>query len=395
MDRFFEYSEIAKRIAADISGAISPEDKARLEAWLSEREEHREVYRRVAERVAKGEEPKSYRYAPSVEADWQRVRRRISARRWLFHPVARYAAAVAVAVGFGVAAWLIHESKEVAAPVVASVPADSIKPGVTKAVLTLSNGQQMVMEEKTVGTFKSGDVVVDKQADGLSYRKAGKKAGAAEEQLVFNTVTTPRGGEFKLVLEDGTRVWLNAGSELRYPVRFVGKERKVFVKGEVYFEVAKDRKRPFRVQVLDEMTVEVLGTHFNVSAYEEDATIETTLAEGRVKVTDGMKSMELVPNEQAVFGKADGHFERHEVDARSYVAWKDGLFIFEDETLENIMERVKRWYNVDVEFGNEALKELRFSGDLERYKDFSIVLRMLEKVSRIDVEIEGRTVYIK
>ena len=300
-----------------------------------------------------------------------------------------------MAVGFGVAAWLIHESKEVAAPVVASVPADSIKPGVTKAVLTLSNGQQMVMEEKTVGTFKSGDVVVDKQADGLSYRKAGKKAGAAEEQLVFNTVTTPRGGEFKLVLEDGTRVWLNAGSELRYPVRFVGKERKVFVKGEVYFEVAKDRKRPFRVQVLDEMTVEVLGTHFNVSAYEEDATIETTLAEGRVKVTDGMKSMELVPNEQAVFGKADGHFERHEVDARSYVAWKDGLFIFEDETLENIMERVKRWYNVDVEFGNEALKELRFSGDLERYKVFSIVLRMLEKVSRIDVEIEGRTVYIK
>ena len=98
---------------------------------------------------------------------------------------------------------------------------------------------------------------------------------------------------------------------------------------------------------------------------------------------------------EVLFEKADGHFERHEVDARSYVAWKDGLFIFEDETLENIMERVKRWYNVDVEFGNEALKELRFSGDLERYKDFSIVLRMLEKVSRIEVEIEGRTVYIK
>ena len=203
----------------------------------------------------------------------------------------RYAAGVALAAG--IAGWIYWQMGNGAVEE-AGMPVIDGQKGVT---LVLADGEQMVLSDTLTRRDAEGRVVF--RADGQSVAYGGDNVAVEVEG--WNTLTVPKGMEFRAELADGSVVWLNAESELRYPVRFVGKERKVFVKGEVYFEVAKDRKRPFRVQVLDEMTVEVLGTHFNVSAYEEDATIETTLAEGRVKVTDGMKSMELVPNEQAVF----------------------------------------------------------------------------------------------
>ena len=143
------------------------------------------------------------------------------------------------------------------------------------------------------------------------------------------------------------------------------------------------------------MEIKVLGTHFNVSAYENDPTIATTLSEGKVLVSNGQNSVDLIPNQQAVFEKANAQLTCRNVDAYQYLSWKDGKFIFEGETLENIMERLSRWYDIQVFFRGSSVRTLKFSGDLEKYEDFSTAIRMLEKVSRIKVEIKNNTVFIE
>lgn len=394
-EQLAQYYAVARWIAEDIAGTIQPEEKEELERWLQQDPQHAEIYSHIAGRLEKGEDLKSYRYAPLIKSDWEKVKKQVCSpyeRKKIGMSFYRYAAVIVLLVGVGFAFFHLKSRT----PVIGNrsqVGQTSILAGSSKAVLTLASGEKVMLEEITTDSIQADGILIEKKEGRLSYQQA--DAGKEDEQEIFNVIDIPHGGEYRLTLSDGTKVWLNSATELKYPVKFVGDERVVHIRGEAYFEVARNPRKPFVVKTGHQMEVKVLGTHFNVSAYEEDRTIATTLAEGKVLVTDGKQMIDLVPNQQAVFEKTTGHFTRRDVDAYPYLSWKDGKFIFENETLENIMERVSRWYDVEVFFKGMAVRELRFSGDLEKYDDFSTLVRMLEKVSRIRIEIKDKAVFIE
>ena len=249
-----------------------------------------------------------------------------------------------------------------------------------KAVLLKASGDELQLDEHSLRVEGDNGVVMAVDSSGLQYEVI---TDLPVKELEYNTLIVPRGGEFSLELADGTRVWLNAESRLRYPVAFTGKERKVEMEGEVYFEVAKNKEKPFIVTV-NGVDIRVLGTSFNVSAYQED--VVTTLVEGKVQLKKGNEQVILSPNQQAIW--SDDEFRVKQVDARNFVLWKEGVFYFEDVDLETILDDMARWYNVNVFYMNPALKEMKFSVEIRRYGDINEILRRIEQTKRVKFEIK-------
>lgn len=268
-----------------------------------------------------------------------------------------------------------------------------IKPGGNKAVLTLSNGETITLDDAKNGLLaKQGNIEINKTADGELTYHPGKVSG---ESLQYNTVSTPRGGQYQLVLPDGTKVWLNAASSITFPTSFPGASREVEIKGEVYLEVAKNKLKPFRVKSAGQV-VEVLGTHFNVNAYTDEESTKTTLLEGSVKVSlshsgdSDKRSVLLSPGYQAQFKL--GRIAINEVDTEAAVAWKDGYFNFNREDIQSVMRQVSRWYDVEVVYqGNVPADE--FVGRIPRSSNVSGILRIL-KLSKVDCRLQGKKIII-
>ncbi|WP_233632783.1 FecR family protein [Parapedobacter sp. ISTM3] len=280
--------------------------------------------------------------------------------------------------------------------VAGSRPAD-VDPGTERAVLTLADGRKIALDEAGIGQLATeGGVIINKTADGQILYEANEQEGSA---LAFNTVETPKGGYFKIVLPDGTGVWLNAASLLKYPNHFSGHERRVELQGEAYFEVASQYsaaservKMPFVVATATQ-EVEVLGTQFNLNAYPDEPDVKTTLLEGTVRVSDreGRLSKTLRPGEQAVF--AGGELLTHPVDAEAAVAWKNNLFLFYHADLATIIRQIERWY--DVEFDYASLpKTGRLYGEISRDKKLSVVLAALSEYTGLHFDLEGRRVAV-
>lgn len=266
-----------------------------------------------------------------------------------------------------------------------------IGPGKQQAILITSDGERYQLNEEV--TIKEGDVFISNKTQELIYQK---KSNITKSQLTYNTIIIPRGGEYKLTLMDGTRIWLNSNSKLRFPSEFGSGIRKVELKGEAFFEVAKDSVHPFVVNA-NKAQVKVLGTSFNVNAYSDLNEIVTTLVEGRVEVSDTLfgNKVKLLPNEQYRFNKLTGKTLKQIVDTEIYTAWKDGRFVFENESLEDIMTRLSRWYNVDVSFLNESVKKLRFSGDLTRYDNIDQILELIEVTQKVKFTIKDRALLVE
>lgn len=289
----------------------------------------------------------------------------------------RAAAAVVLVAGLGLASysWLHRTGRTELAqakPAAPAKPADAA-PGGNKAMLTLGDGSVIVLDSAQNGALgRQGSATILKPASGeLVYTAAGAKTGA----VVYNTITTPNGGQYQVRLPDGTEAWLNAASSLRFPTAFVGSERRVFVSGEVYFEVAHDAGKPFRAQVQD-MDVTVLGTHFNLMAYANERTIRTTLLEGRVTVTQAGRTVSLRPGQQARLTQDRASLKVVDgVDTDEVVAWKNGQFQFDDASLSDIMRQVERWYNVDVVYEGTPPAG-HFTGKLSRNTNLSAMLRI-------------------
>lgn len=271
-----------------------------------------------------------------------------------------------------------------------SAPAKSdVAPGSTGAVLTLADGSQIVLDNAADGSLaQQGNATVTKKGGTLSYVEQGNN----DDEITYNTVATPRGRQFQLVLEDGTKVWLNAGSSIKFPAVFKGKAREVAVTGEAYFEVAKDAKRPFRVETKG-MNVEVLGTHFNVNAYDDEASVNTTLLEGSVKVTKGNKEKMLVPGQQAQL-TAQGEFNLvRNVNTEEVMAWKNNFFSFNNTDMNRLLRQLSRWYDIDVELKG-AIQPVTFNGSISRNVNLSTVLKMLESTGEVKFSIEGKKVLV-
>jgi transmembrane sensor len=311
----------------------------------------------------------------------------IKVRKVLMWP--KLAAAVILILSIGTY-FLLH--KKLPNQQNAQIQQHDIVPGSNKATLTLSNGQQLVLTGARNGKLAlQNEIEIRKTADGeVVYSGDMAEAGKLNAKMEYNMMTTPVGGKYELVLSDGTKVVLDAASSIRYPVTFAGNERRVEITGQVYFEVAHRKAKPFRVTVGGQ-TVEVLGTHFNINAYDDEPTIATTLLEGRVNVTKGGQNVILKPGQQSVV--KDNMLTVIEANTEKAVAWKNGYFRFNDEKIESIMRELSRWYGVEVKYKGKASIE-GFSGKISRYKNISQVLKMLEYSGLVHFTLEERKVVV-
>ncbi|HRE53004.1 MAG TPA: DUF4974 domain-containing protein [Flavitalea sp.] len=290
----------------------------------------------------------------------------------------RYAAMILLVIGAGVYFYYAQNPalpQEQETITVQKAPRQhDVAPGYDKAILTLSNGEQVALDETNTTVISDGGVVINKDKGALVYGKT--------NIVAYNTMTTPRGGQYRLTLPDGTQIWLNAASSITYPTAFVGPERKVEITGEVYFEVAKNEKMPFKVKLRDETEIRVLGTHFNVNAYADEPLVRTTLLEGSVMINNSV----LKPGQAYSNGKVT------EADTEAAVGWKNGVFIFNRDNLTSVMRQLSRWYDVDVEYQG-SLASRTFSGKIKR--DLGL-LDLLDGLKSTDVrfKIEGKKLIV-
>lgn len=274
----------------------------------------------------------------------------------------------------------------------AALKKSPIKPGTNTAILTLANGTNIALDKAGNGVVaKAGNTAITKMKNGLLAYTAGDNKEAAVSDAL-NTITIPRGGQYTITLPDGTSVWLNSQSSLTFPVAFKGAERKVSLTGEAYFEVAKNKHMPFIVHT-GNADVKVLGTHFNVKAYQEDNAIKTTLLEGSVSLSNSSSSALLVPGEQGVAEVAGGKITQKKVNINEVMAWKSGYFIFRGDDIHDIMKQISRWYDVDVEYrGN--ISNIKFGGTYSKNKDITELLKGLELTGLVHFKIEGRRIIV-
>lgn len=275
------------------------------------------------------------------------------------------------------------------------VPKAAIVPGGNKAVLTLANGRKISLTDINNGMLADeANVRITKIADGqLVYNILPDQQGISALKDQYNTIETPKGGRYQLQLPDGTKVWLNSASKLTFPSSFSSRNnRKVELNGEAYFEVAKDKTRPFLVKTKMQ-DVEVLGTHFNISSYEDDSVVKTTLLEGSVKIigNNGNDKI-LLPGQQSI-RTIDKLTVENIGTGQKTVAWKNDLFVFESDDIQHVMRMISRWYNVEVEYVG-AIPENKFGGAISKFENISEVLKSLESTGRVKFRIEGRRLLV-
>ena len=386
MDLLKKRLDIAQLIAEELTGTIDEKDRVVLARWLDEDERHREEYADILESLKTGNEAwkDQERGRQLMESRWGAVKSHTVQKTGRWITWSKYAAVIVLFVSIGIFGLVNEEKQEVENGTVAQ-----IEHGSMKAQLVLANGKKVDLRPETSLQLEEvGGTRILTSDNRIKYSGKDSLAGQSAE-VKYNTLIVPRGGEFSLELADGTRVWLNAESRLRYPVAFTGKERKVEMEGEVYFEVAKNKEKPFIVTV-NGVDIRVLGTSFNVSAYQEE--VVATLVEGKVQLKKGNEQVILSPNQQAIW--SDDEFRVKQVDARNYVLWKEGIFYFEDVDLETILDDMARWYNVNVFYMNPVLKEMKFSVEIRRYGDINEILRRIGQTKRVKFEIKDRTINV-
>ncbi len=270
-----------------------------------------------------------------------------------------------------------------------------IKPGGDKAVLTLSDGSKIILEDAKKGLLANqAGVSIQKTADGELLYSFSKNVNSVSEALpgevIYNKIETPFGGKYQINLPDGSKVWLNSASTLRFPALFSGNTREVELNGEAYFDVAKNPNKPFKVITKDQI-VEVLGTQFNINSYSDEETFKTTLIEGSVKIIYKDRVVLLSPGQQF-------QPERHsskviEADTEEVTAWKNGYFLFKDEDIQSIMRKISRWYNVEVSYSGH-IPDVGFGGNISRSKDINEVLNVLQLTNAVHFKVEGRRITV-
>ena len=388
------YSEEMLALAEKlIAGTITPEERTRLFEW----------YDRFDDTTLTLGENQAAAFN-RLKLDMLRdIRSRIKPAGKVRY-IARASVAAAVLLLLTTGAWLALHTRTNATLANAVPPQKNTKadisPGTNKAILTLADGSTVTLDSAATGNLaRQGNAKVIKSHDGqLQYTAAGDNM-PAEKAIVYNILSTPRGGQYRLQLQDGTNVWLNAGSSIRYPTAFTGKERKVEITGEAYFEIAKNIAMPFKVAVTaagqKNTEIEVLGTDFNINAYKDEADLKTTLIDGAIKVTNGDAAVTLKPSQQAIVNTAKNVRTIQLENTDQIIAWKNGAFAFDDADIPTIMRQISRWYDVDVEYdGNGKSSEDHFTGTFSRSTSLAGVLQILH-VSGVRLIADNRKIVIR
>ncbi|MET0464596.1 MAG: FecR domain-containing protein [Chitinophagaceae bacterium] len=391
------YDELFARL---LEGKLSAQETEDLLKWLQHEENKGEVSDSILSAFQQS--------APLQEVSPE-IRQRLQARLPLIiqegnarrgfrskivpRPWFRYAAAAMLIgiVGFSIYQFLPRSADKIQTPAPATIASTDIAPGHEGAVLTLADGRKILLDSLGNGIITSTEGAEVKLADGqLIYDNVSDSPTAS----YYNTISTPKGRFFQIVLPDQTKVWLNAASSLRYPTAFAANERRVEIDGEAYFEVAKNPTAPFIVKVNDETSVRVLGTHFNINAYTNEEEIRTTLLEGSVQVSGKSNQATIRPGQQAKISRNSDNTVRiaESVNIDKVMAWKNGSFNFEDATLEEVMHQLERWYDIDVVY-EQGVPKIEFVGKMGRDLSLKSVLRGLE-LSKVRFKLEGRKLLV-
>lgn len=371
---------------------LSQEEKSELQRWVAESEENRSLFTELTDQAALADKLKVYAQVNS-QAIWEKTLQQIDPATKVvpLYPAQRarwkYATAAAVVLGLSVAGWLYFKPA-VNQPVVEKQPAgetkEEIATDISKVTLTLTDGKKVILDNPNdQQKITQGNVVISRANGQISYNGANEANGqdpiAVGSKVLYNTVSTPKGGQYQVILPDGSIVWLNAASSLRFPIAFAGGERNVSLTGEAFFEVAHMTNKPFKVAVEDGSTVEVLGTRFNINAYTDDALVKTTLLQGSVKLTTKAAAQQLLKPGQAVLvnksGKVEGVKEVG-IDITKAVPWRVGYISLEGD-IKTVMQEIGRWYNLKIEYaGKIPTKSLK--GQISRGYTIKDVLTILQ-----------------
>ena len=377
-------NEIDTLLVHFLQGQLNREEREKVKAWITGEEDHERYFQEfcrvhvhlqwmVRENAIKGDLPM--------------FRQRLARRR----RIGRYASVAAgivllLGVGLGlrqvVPAWMPDDGY-----------AESVvHPGKAQAMLYLSSGVMVPIDSSGKKLTEFDGTAIEVHENGsMSYKASSREGDGAKEGM--NHPVVRRKGESRLTLADGTKVWLNSESELSYPCKFTGKERVVHLKGEAYFEVAPNKACPFIVKA-NEADIKVYGTQFNVNTRREGI-VETVLVEGTVGMKGRGKEQVLKPNQKAEYHVGDGEIRVETVDVLPYIAWRDGNFVFENESLASIMDKLSLWYDLKVFYKREDAKEVRLSGIMERYRDVNELLRFFEKSSDLKFSVRETTVFVE
>jgi len=297
--------------------------------------------------------------------------------------VYKYAAILLLPISI-IALYLLLFTK----PTVSENSLAKVLPGKSQAILILSDGNKIALDSTTANCV----VVNDSTTATVSNNRISYNGAKQNTSQQYNTLITKRAGEYQIVLDDGTKVHLNAASQLKYPVAFPGSERTVYLQGEAYFEIAPDKKRPFYV-ITNGMKVRQYGTQFNINAYPGELA-EVVLVKGSIGVLTGEKEQMLLPGQLAEFDTENHQLTIKEVDVESYIAWNQGRFFFDNKTLKEIMDILSRWYDVDIQFVNNEVQQLHFTGSLDRYSTIEPIIQAISSAANVTVEMKNHILYI-
>ena len=370
---------IADLIIAELTGKIDDAGRNELENWKHESPEHLRLYNlyQSPDFIArKFEFIKEYSAIEAYQEFTGRVKQAKRQKRTLV--LYRYVAAVVLLFVLGGSFYFFHDTKDESIVFV-----QKIQPGSCKAILTEPDGTKIDISDTTFLAFVQKSVMSRKNEE--------------EKEVVetlYHTITIPRGGEYDLLLSDGSRLRMNSESEIRVPVTFEKGQREVFMKGEIYFDIVRDSLAPFVVHT-HQGDIRVLGTSFNVRDYQDEDFLETTLVNGKVAFERGGNYSYLKPGEQLRLNKEDGKTTVETVDVLLYCSWKDGRFVFEKQRLEVIMNTIARWYNINVFYESSSVKDILFTGNIKRYGDLEQVVSMLKLINKIDIKIKDRNVFVR
>lgn len=384
------WNEIDEWIDRYVRGDLSSEDRNALMKWLKASPEHAKLFRKMLQaemRVSAA--GKWQRLDQTQERVWERIALTVEDRKKrLYLWGMRVAAIIIVLIGVFFVWQAQQESTEKFVPVAGVLQVESGSP---KAILVTNTGETIELkggETRQVANIFGVGVIQD-STGGVRFEDRGE----VEENVGKSTIVVPEKGEYFVVLSDGTKVWINSGSELEFPNRFGGDTREVNLKGEAYFEVTSDPEKPFYVQV-GESRVRVLGTAFNVMAYQEERQTEVALLQGKVSFDVADKAYVLVPGEIAILDRESGRTIVRKGDVEAIVDWKAGRFNFEDMPLEKLTQKLARWYGVSFVFGDDIAKKLRFSGAVTKYRTLDYILEMISKTTDVEFGQQEGKVFV-
>lgn len=379
MELNHEHDFISRLICKELTGTITADEQQMLDEWRERNSYNETVYRRLTDIKRLQIEYHRYRLTdPARPLAEMKKRLRINERRWPRHAVA---AAIAMLL-VGLSAWFFQQY-QMGSVYKNSVAITEISAGSTKALLTLANGETLELSDNIQ---KNQKLIADTKSASI----------VATPRIAEQVLTTPRGGEFRITLEDGTEVWLNAASRLSYPETFDGQQRRVTLEGEAFFKVAKDSIKPF-VVVSGNQEVRVYGTEFNVCAYSDEKDIRTTLVEGSISlrpINGNQSELMLTPGKQAIFDKEDETARVVSVDTEVITSWRTGVFVFEGQTMEQIIHALSRWYDFEYEFRDTATAQTIFMGSIPKYSSFDEVCDIFHKLGGVSLRQEGHKVII-